>query len=151
RDGRIRRVFNLLLFLLLFPFLPPLNFISPCLGLLLLGLCSPRRRRRTNRGTSSHLEILKRDDCDEADDYDRSNLDRLASCIHDLVMWEDVAKSSLWFGVGCLGFLSSCFVKGINFRNLAISKTRKLFSGEPSMTLKVITTEKIDVRFVADI
>ncbi|CAN1225750.1 hypothetical protein LINPERPRIM_LOCUS2549, partial [Linum perenne] len=28
---------SLLLFLLLFPFLPPLNFFSPCLGLLLLG------------------------------------------------------------------------------------------------------------------
>ncbi|CAN1230192.1 Reticulon-like protein B17 [Linum perenne] len=126
----------------------------------------------------------------EADDYDGSNLDRLGACIHDLVMWEDVAKSSLWFGVGCLCFLSSCFAKGINFSlfsatsqlgllllgasfvtnsicqrnnnenerevrlreedilrlgrlilpaaNLAISKTRKLFSGEPSMTLKVI-------------
>ncbi|KAJ0038024.1 hypothetical protein Pint_22384 [Pistacia integerrima] len=100
----------------------------------------------------------------------------------------DVAKSSLWFGLRCLCFLSSCFTKGVSFsilpaisqlgllflgasfssnsilqRNndekkrefklkeddilrfgrlilpatiLEISKTRELFSGEPSTTLK---------------
>ncbi|KAI5557997.1 hypothetical protein BDE02_17G009700 [Populus trichocarpa] len=110
--------------------------------------------------------------------------------VYDLIMWKDVAKSSLWFGLGCLCFLSSCFAKGISFSifsaisqlgllflgvsflsnsicqrnsveklrkfklteedilrvgrlilpaaNLAILKTRDLFSGEPSMTLKVI-------------
>ncbi|CAN1230190.1 Reticulon-like protein B17 [Linum perenne] len=130
------------------------------------------RRRKTGGGGRSRKEKLSSSVSaasstffPEADDYDGSNLDRLGACIHDLVMWEDVAKSSLWFGVGCLCFLSSCFAKGINFRNnnenerevrlreedilrlgrlilpaanLAISKTRKLFSGEPSMTLKVI-------------
>ncbi|CAN1230180.1 Reticulon-like protein B18 [Linum perenne] len=155
------------------------------------------RRRKTGGGGRSRKEKLSSSVSaasstffPEADDYDGSNLDRLGACIHDLVMWEDVAKSSLWFGVGCLCFLSSCFAKGINFSlfsatsqlgllllgasfvtnsicqrnnnenerevrlreedilrlgrlilpaaNLAISKTRKLFSGEPSMTLKVI-------------
>ncbi|KAM7275583.1 hypothetical protein ACFE04_017449 [Oxalis oulophora] len=118
------------------------------------------------------------------------SLDRIAQMISDMVMWNDVAKSSLWFGFGCLCFLSSCFANGINFSifsaisqlsllflgasflsnsvcqrnnaetnrqfklkeedivkvgrlilpamNLAISKTRVLFSGEPSMTLKVV-------------
>ncbi|KAJ6371724.1 hypothetical protein OIU77_002109 [Salix suchowensis] len=121
---------------------------------------------------------------------DGGNLERVGMVVYDLIMWEDVAKSSLWFGLGCLCFLSSCFAKGINFSifsaisqlgllflgasffsnsicqrnsvenlrkfklteddilrvgrlilpaaNLAISKTRELFSGEPSMTLKVI-------------
>ncbi|KAH9792287.1 reticulon-like protein B17 [Citrus sinensis] len=93
------------------------------------------------------------------------NLDRIGQVLSDLIMWRDVAKSSLWFGLGCLCFLSSGFAKGVNFRNngekrrefmlkdedilrfgrvilpacnLAISKTRELFSGEPSMTLKVV-------------
>ncbi|GKU93058.1 hypothetical protein SLEP1_g6691 [Rubroshorea leprosula] len=125
----------------------------------------------------------------KVDDYDGGNLDRIGEMISDLVMWRDVAKSSLWFGFGCLYFLSSCFAKGVNFSmfsafsqlgllflsasffsnsicqrenvekrrdlslreedflklarlilpamNLAISKTQELFSGEPSMTLKV--------------
>ncbi|GAY65471.1 hypothetical protein CUMW_241330 [Citrus unshiu] len=118
------------------------------------------------------------------------NLDRIGQVLSDLIMWRDVAKSSLWFGLGCLCFLSSGFAKGVNFSifsvisqigllflgasffsnsilqrnngekrrefmlkdgdilrfgrvilpacNLAISKTRELFSGEPSMTLKVV-------------
>lgn len=116
-------------------------------------------------------------------------LDCLGQMIWELVMWRDTAKSSLWFGFGCLCFLSSCFTKGLNISlfsvisqlgllflaasfisntlhqrenvpmtrevksteedvlrvirvvlpalNLAICKTRKLFSGEPSTTLKV--------------
>ncbi|KAE8730338.1 Reticulon-like protein B17 [Hibiscus syriacus] len=103
----------------------------------------------------------------------KSNLDRIGEMITDMVKWTDVAKSSLWFGFGCLCFLSSCFTKGVTFRrsffsnsvcynvekrnefklkeedfltlaklvlpatNLAISVIRKIFSGEPSMTLKV--------------
>lgn len=118
------------------------------------------------------------------------NLDRIGQMLSDLIMWRDVAKSSLWFGLGCLCFLSSGFAKGVNFSifsvisqigllflgasffsnsilqrnngekrrefmlkeedilrfsrlilpatNLAISKIRELFSGDPSMTLKVV-------------
>ncbi|KAE8668185.1 Reticulon-like protein B18 [Hibiscus syriacus] len=123
----------------------------------------------------------------KADDCEKSNLDRIGEMITDMVMWTDVAKSSLWFGFGCLCFLSSFFTKGVTFSifsvlshigllflgvsffsnsvchnvekknefnlreedfltlaklvlpatNLAISVIRKLFSGEPSMTLKV--------------
>ncbi|XP_011029064.1 PREDICTED: reticulon-like protein B17 isoform X4 [Populus euphratica] len=101
----------------------------------------------------------------KVDEGDGGNLERIGMVVYDLITWKDVAKSSLWFGLGCLCFLSSCFAKGISFRNsveklrkfklteedilrvgrlilpaanLAISKTRELFSGEPSMTLKVI-------------
>ncbi|XP_056158328.1 reticulon-like protein B17 [Syzygium oleosum] len=125
----------------------------------------------------------------ETDDGDNGNLDRIGQAITDLIMWRDAAKSTLWFGLGSLCFLSSCFAQGISFSifsaicqlgllflglsffsnsicqrnnvekrrdfqlkeddilrvarlilpatNLAISKTRELFSGEPSMTLKV--------------
>ncbi|CAI0385276.1 unnamed protein product [Linum tenue] len=157
----------------------------------------PRKRRHGGGGGRSKKEKLalvpalpSSSYCPKADDCDGSNFDRLGATIYDLVMWEDVAKSSLWFGFGSLCFLSSCFAKGINFSmfsaisqlgllllgasffsnsicqrntnanerdgrlkdedilrlgrlilppaNLAISKTRQLFSGEPSMTLKVI-------------
>ncbi|GAB2285381.1 hypothetical protein Dimus_019836 [Dionaea muscipula] len=119
-----------------------------------------------------------------------SALDGLGQLIGDLIMWRDVAKTSLWFGFGCLCFLSSCFTKGLRFSllsvisqlgllilgvsflsnilhkrddaersslelklneedllrvarvvlpvlNLVISKAKELFSGEPSVTLKV--------------
>lgn len=52
----------------------------------------------------------------EVDDANRGNLDEIGELIYDLVMWRDVAKSSLWFGFGCLSFLSSCFTRGLNFR-----------------------------------
>ncbi|KAL4553977.1 hypothetical protein LXL04_039906 [Taraxacum kok-saghyz] len=120
------------------------------------------------------------------DDYGY-NFDRIGFLINDLIMWNDVAKSTLWFGFGSLCFLSSCFSTGISFSmfsvishlsllclgvsffsnsiaqsseskkkrklkeddilkaarvifpalNFVISKAREVFSGEPSMTLKV--------------
>ncbi|XP_051152261.1 reticulon-like protein B17 [Andrographis paniculata] len=123
---------------------------------------------------------------------DGYNLNATGEAIHDLIMWKDVSKSSLWFGLGSLSIMSSCFVKGVHYSmfsfmsqvgllflglsffsntmrqregksnskadqfklkeedilrfgrlilpaaNLAISKTREIFSGEPAMTLKVI-------------
>ncbi|KAI3928137.1 hypothetical protein MKW98_023738 [Papaver atlanticum] len=120
---------------------------------------------------------------------DQSSLDNIKQLINDLVMWRDVAKSSLWFGFGSLCFLSSCTSQGLRYSvfsgishlgllflafsflcnscsprdsneqrlnlelkeddivriarkvlpvaNFVIVKTRELFSGEPSMTLKV--------------
>jgi len=47
---------------------------------------------------------------------EESALDRLGQMIWELFMWRDTAKSSLWFGCGCLCFLSSCFTKGLNIR-----------------------------------
>lgn len=51
-----------------------------------------------------------------ANDGDGCNLDRIGQLFTDLVMWNDVAKSSLWFGFGSLCFISSCFTQGIKFR-----------------------------------
>ncbi|KAK1324734.1 Reticulon-like protein B17 [Acorus calamus] len=114
----------------------------------------------------------------------------IGELLWEMVMWRDVAKSSLWFGFGCLCFFSSCFTRQHNhysiisaishlglltlaiafFRdtflqrqdnnqrcnyrlkeedalhlvrvalpvvNAVIEKTGDVFSGEPSMTLKV--------------
>ncbi|CAN6901057.1 hypothetical protein Bca4012_096373 [Brassica carinata] len=141
------------------------------------------RTKKEQKQTSSSSSHLPNDaSC-------QSDLNRVGEIISDLVMWRDVAKSTLWFGFGCLSFLSSCFAKGLNFSlfsavsnlglvllcgsflsntlsqrnkeyakrefhvseddvlrlarrflpaaNLIISKTSELFSGEPSMTLKV--------------
>ncbi|OAY34012.1 reticulon-like protein B17 [Manihot esculenta] len=153
-----------------------------------------RKRRHSGRSKKEKLSLVpslpSSNPSPEVEDGDGGNLDKIGMIIYDLIMWKDVAKSSLWFGLGCLCFLSSCFAKGISFSifsaisqlgllflgasfisnsicprnnmekrcnfklkeedilklgrlilppaNLAISKTRELFSGEPSMTLKVI-------------
>uniref|UniRef100_A0A2N9I729 Reticulon domain-containing protein n=1 Tax=Fagus sylvatica TaxID=28930 RepID=A0A2N9I729_FAGSY len=128
----------------------------------------PRKRRHSGRPKKEKLSLVpsmpSSSSSPKTEDEDGSNLDRIGQMITDLIMWRDAAKSSLWFGFGTLCFFSSCFAKGINFRNnvatkrdlrlkeddilrlgklilpatnLAISKTRELFSGEPSMTLKV--------------
>ncbi|KAL9244494.1 hypothetical protein vseg_018266 [Gypsophila vaccaria] len=152
-------------------------------------LKKPRSRRvsgksKKEKAISVSSALLSKDN-----DGGESALERLGSMLWDLVMWDDVAKSSLWFGFGCLCILSSCFTKGLSVSlfsvtsqlglvflavsfisntlhprenvperselclkeddilklirvvlpalNLAISKARELFSGEPSMTLKV--------------
>ncbi|KAK8529591.1 hypothetical protein V6N13_102497 [Hibiscus sabdariffa] len=154
-------------------------------------MVKPRKRRNSGKSKkekpSSVSSLPSSSLSSKADDCEKSNLDRFGEMITDMVMWRDVAKSSLWFGFGCLCFLSSCFTKGVTFSifsvlshigllflavsffsnsvchnvekrngfklkeedfltlaklvlpatNLAISMMRKLFSGEPSMTLKV--------------
>ncbi|XP_041993048.1 reticulon-like protein B17 isoform X2 [Salvia splendens] len=58
------------------------------------------------------------------------NLDGIGEIIHDLVMWKDVSKSSLWFGFGTLCFLSSCFTKGVSFSIFSfLSQVGLLFLG----------------------
>uniref|UniRef100_A0A7N0ULU4 Reticulon-like protein n=1 Tax=Kalanchoe fedtschenkoi TaxID=63787 RepID=A0A7N0ULU4_KALFE len=156
-----------------------------------------KKKRNNNRTTKKEMlslnapvpassTALTRTD---ASSEDLVILDRLGLLFVDLVMWRDVAKSSLWFGFGCLCFLSSCFASGVSFSifsgmsqlgllflalsffsnticqrnnatktkefklteddvlrasrlflpyvNLTIAKGREIFSGEPSMTLKV--------------
>ncbi|KAI3981819.1 hypothetical protein MKX01_027804 [Papaver californicum] len=46
---------------------------------------------------------------------DQSSLDNIKQLINDLVMWIDVAKSTLWFGFGSLCFLSSCTSQGLRY------------------------------------
>lgn len=50
------------------------------------------------------------------EDVCQGDLERIRENINDLIMWRDVAKSTLWFGFGCLYFMSSCFAKGFSFR-----------------------------------
>ncbi|XP_042068487.1 reticulon-like protein B17 isoform X2 [Salvia splendens] len=58
------------------------------------------------------------------------NFDGIGEIIHDLVMWKDVSKSSLWFGFGTLCFLSSCFTKGVSFSIFSfLSQVGLLFLG----------------------
>ncbi|XP_071907118.1 reticulon-like protein B17 isoform X2 [Coffea arabica] len=169
----------------------------------LLAHASPRNNRRSRRrleqdmreekdfggGEDMVVKPRKKRHSETNDEYE-CNLDGVRQVISDLIMWKDVAKSSLWFGFGSLCFVSSCFTSGINVSifsvmsqlgllflglsfftnsvrqrdgignnrefklkdedilrvgrlilpaaNLAISKTRELFSGEPAMTLKVV-------------
>ncbi|CAN6700522.1 unnamed protein product [Malus baccata var. baccata] len=151
-------------------------------------VAKPRKRRSKKEKLDLVLSLPSPSSSSIDDEY-RGSLDRIGQLMTDLIMWRDVARSSLWFGLGSLFFLSSCFAKGINFSifsaisqigllflgasfvsnsicqrnntekkcdlllkegdilgvakrilpavNLALSKTRALFSGEPSMTLKV--------------
>ncbi|KFK40434.1 hypothetical protein AALP_AA3G372800 [Arabis alpina] len=148
-------------------------------------IVKPRKRKYNGRSKKEKLNSLASSDHLSSEEY----VNRIGEIISDLVMWRDVAKSTLWFGFGCLCFLSSCFAKGVNFSvfsvlsnlglvllcgsflsntfcqrknedakrefhvreddvlrlarrflpaaNFAILKTSQLFSGEPSMTLKV--------------
>ncbi|XP_058730410.1 reticulon-like protein B17 isoform X2 [Vicia villosa] len=146
-----------------------------------------RKRRNSGRHKKDKLSLVPFQPPTEEENG--GDLDRIGMLIAELIMWNDVQKSTFWFGFGSLCFLSSCFTKGINFSifsaisqlailflalsfisnsvcqreqakqsgyaklkeddilrlaklilpalNFAISKTKGLFSGEPSMTLKV--------------
>ncbi|XP_061355577.1 reticulon-like protein B17 [Gastrolobium bilobum] len=154
-----------------------------------------RKRRHSGRPKKEKLSLVPflppstSSPTPKAEEENGGDLDRVGHLITDLVMWNDVSKSTLWFGFGSLCFLSSCFTKGLNFSifsaisqlaiillvfsffsnsvcqrnqvekrgyaklkeddilrlaklilpalNFAISKTSELFSGEPSMTLKL--------------
>ncbi|KAK4286133.1 hypothetical protein QN277_002733 [Acacia crassicarpa] len=154
----------------------------------------PKKRRNSGRSKKEKLSLVPyvpaSTSSPKAEEENGGNLDRIGQLITDLILWEDVSKSTLWFGLGFLCFLSSCFTNGLTLSvfsaishlailylgvsfisnsicqrhqikkrgevklkeedilrlaklilpalNLAISKIRELFSGEPSMTLKVV-------------
>ncbi|KAJ0112343.1 hypothetical protein Patl1_02318 [Pistacia atlantica] len=93
-----------------------------------------RKRRHSVRSKKEKLSLVP---CvpssslsPKMDDGGHGNLDRIGHLFVDLIMWRDVAKSSLWFGLGCLCFLSSCFAKGVSFSIFsAISQLSFLFLG----------------------
>lgn len=149
----------------------------------------PRKKRHSGRYRKDKLGLVPIPS-PKPTEAEGVNLDTIGEQINDLMMWKDVARSSLLFGFGSLCFLSSCFSNGVtisivslmshvgllllvvsfflnSFRprdsvqgkldiklkeediqrfgrlilptaNLAILKTRELFSGEPGMTLKVV-------------
>ncbi|KAK9052565.1 hypothetical protein SSX86_029194 [Deinandra increscens subsp. villosa] len=148
-----------------------------------------RHSGRSKKEKSSSCPSVPSPKGNDDDDNNGYDFDRIGLLLNDLIMWNDVAKSTLWFGFGSLCFLSSCFTTGVSFSmlslvsqlgllclgisffsnmiaqrngtetnrelklkeddilraarvvlpavNLAISKAGKLFSGEPSMTLKM--------------
>ncbi|KAL3017328.1 hypothetical protein AAZX31_06G271400 [Glycine max] len=82
-----------------------------------------RKRRHSGRHRKERLSLVPfqppstSSPTTKADEENRGDLDRVGALISDLIMWKDVSKSTLWFGLGCLCFLSSCFTKGVNFRS----------------------------------
>jgi hypothetical protein len=55
------------------------------------------------------------------DFVEQSGWEGLWEWISELVMWRNVAKSSLWFGFGSMFFLSCSFSREITFRHVNIS------------------------------
>ncbi|KAH0653710.1 hypothetical protein KY289_031388 [Solanum tuberosum] len=150
----------------------------------------PRKKRNNGKSKKDKLSLVISNSTKSKEGEGCDLINRIEILLSDLVMWRDVARSSLWFGLGSLCFLSSCFAKGVTFSifsivsqlgllflvvsffshsirqrdgremkreyqlteddilrmgrlilpaaNLAISKTRDLFSGEPAMTLKLV-------------
>ncbi|XP_060190025.1 reticulon-like protein B17 isoform X2 [Lycium barbarum] len=152
----------------------------------------PRKKKNSGKSKKDKLSLVTSSTSTKSKEGEGCDLiNRTEILLSDLVMWRDVARSSLWFGLGSLCFLSSCFAKGVTFSifsmvsqlgllflvvsffshsirqrdggtevkrefqlteddilrmgklilpaaNLAISKTRELFSGEPAMTLKLV-------------
>ncbi|PON74830.1 hypothetical protein TorRG33x02_246040 [Trema orientale] len=80
----------------------------------------PRKKRHSVRSKKEKLSLVPSvpysSFSPKTDEEDQGSLDRIGQVISDLVMWRDVAKSSLWFGFGSLFFLSSCFAQGVSFR-----------------------------------
>ncbi|XP_019247922.1 PREDICTED: reticulon-like protein B17 isoform X2 [Nicotiana attenuata] len=150
----------------------------------------PRKKRNSGKSKKDKLNLVLSNSTKAKGGEGCDLINRIELLLSDLVMWRDVARSSLWFGLGSLCFLSCCFAKGVTFSifsimsqlgllflvvsffshsirqrdgsevksefqlteddilrmgrlilpaaNLAISKTRELFSGEPAMTLKLV-------------
>ncbi|CAJ1978898.1 unnamed protein product [Sphenostylis stenocarpa] len=77
-----------------------------------------KKRRHSGRHRKERLSLVPfqppSTSSQKADEENGGDLDSVGVFIADLIMWRDVSKSTLWFGFGCLCFLSSCFTKGIN-------------------------------------
>uniref|UniRef100_A0A9I9D608 Reticulon domain-containing protein n=1 Tax=Cucumis melo TaxID=3656 RepID=A0A9I9D608_CUCME len=129
-----------------------------------------RKRKQSGRSKKEKLSLVPvpstpSSSTPKLDNDENGSFDRIGQLITDLIMWKDAAKSSLWFGLGSLFFFSTCFTRGVSFRNnvekkhkdfklkeddikhlvklvlpaanFAILKIRELFCGEAEMTLKV--------------
>ncbi|KAH6833914.1 Reticulon family protein [Perilla frutescens var. hirtella] len=107
-------------------------------------LAKPRKKRqsRKEKQISTQLVPLNR-----TVDGASHNLDAIGEIINDLVMWKDVAKSSLWFGFGSLCFLSSCFAKGVSFSIFSfLSQVGLLFLGVSFLSNSVRQREAAEMK-----
>ncbi|VFR01592.1 unnamed protein product [Cuscuta campestris] len=73
----------------------------------------PRKKRHSGRYKKDKLGLVPVPSPKPMEEAEGVNLDRIGEQINDLVMWRDVARSSLLFGFGSLCFLSSCFSNGV--------------------------------------
>ncbi|XP_010438456.1 PREDICTED: reticulon-like protein B18 [Camelina sativa] len=112
---------------------------------------TPRRHKKTSRSKKEKKDSVPvlpspAPSSNLSKDVSQGDLERIREKISDLIMWRDVAKSTLWFGFGCIYFLSSCFAaKGFNFSVFsAISYLGLLFLGVSflSNTLRQRVTEE---------
>ncbi|KAF8114488.1 hypothetical protein N665_0036s0022 [Sinapis alba] len=114
-------------------------------------MTKPRKHKKTGR-SKKEKQSLPSPPCPSSDlseDVCQGDLERIRENINDLIMWRDVAKSTLWFGFGCLCFLSSCFAKGFSFSVFsAVSHVGLLFLGVSflSHTLRQRVTEETERR-----
>ncbi|KAJ0251573.1 Reticulon-like protein B18 [Hirschfeldia incana] len=116
-----------------------------------------RKHKKTGRSKKekqSSVPSLPSPPClssDLSEDVCQGDLERIKESINDLIMWRDVAKSTLWFGFGCLCFLSSCFTKGFSFSVFsAVSHIGLLYLGVSflSHSLRQRVTEETERREV---
>ncbi|KAL5147853.1 Reticulon-like protein B17 [Glycine soja] len=115
-----------------------------------------RKRRHSGRHRKERLSLVPfqppstSSPTTKADEENRGDLDRVGALISDLIMWKDVSKSTLWFGLGCLCFLSSCFTKGVNFSIFsAISRLAILLLGVSFFSNSVCQRNQVEKRSFA--
>ncbi|KAL3017330.1 hypothetical protein AAZX31_06G271400 [Glycine max] len=114
-----------------------------------------RKRRHSGRHRKERLSLVpfqppSTSSPTTTDEENRGDLDRVGALISDLIMWKDVSKSTLWFGLGCLCFLSSCFTKGVNFSIFsAISRLAILLLGVSFFSNSVCQRNQVEKRSFA--
>lgn len=93
-------------------------------------LVKPRKKRHSGKPKKDKLSFVTSVPSPKTNYDEGCNLDGIRNMIFDLIMWKDVAKSTLWFGFGSMCFLSSCFTKGISFSIFSVmSQLGLLFLG----------------------
>ncbi|XP_027909582.1 reticulon-like protein B18 isoform X2 [Vigna unguiculata] len=112
-----------------------------------------KKRRHSGRHRKERLSLVPFQPPSTSSPTDEENggdLDRVGAFITDLIMWRDVSKSTLWFGFGCLCFLSSCFSKGINVSIFsALSRLAILLLGVSFFSNSVFQRNQIEKRSFA--
>ncbi|RDY11274.1 Reticulon-like protein B18, partial [Mucuna pruriens] len=113
-----------------------------------------KKRRHSGRHRKERLSLVPfqppSTSSPKADEENGGDLDRVGALITDLIMWKDISKSTLWFGFGCLCFLSSCFTKGLNFSIFsAISRLAILLLGVSFFSNSVCQRNQVEKRSYA--
>ncbi|TKY66824.1 Reticulon protein B17 [Spatholobus suberectus] len=113
-----------------------------------------RKRRHSGRHRKERLSLVPfqppSTSSPKADEENGGDLGPVGTLITDLIMWKDVSKSTLWFGFGCLCFLSSCFTKGLNVSIFsAISRLAILLLGVSFFSNSVCQRNQVEKRSYA--